>query len=138
MRRLFFVLLGATITMGVFPRNINGQGQPQGPEPAEVRKTVQAFVGAWEGQMTARVPGEDSETFVWSVDCKPVALGAGAACTNGGKASIGLISETCLAAYDPVGRAVHYMCVTSMGEVHDHKGQWKDDKTVEFEPLQAG
>ena len=25
-----------------------------------------------------------------------------------------------------------------MGEVHDHKGQWKDDKTIEFEPLRAG
>ena len=30
------------------------------------------------------------------------------------------------------------MCVTSMGEVHDHKGKWKDDKTLEFEPLHAG
>jgi len=28
--------------------------------------------------------------------------------------------------------------VTSMGEVHDHKGRWTDTKTIEFEPLQAG
>lgn len=30
------------------------------------------------------------------------------------------------------------MCVTSMGEVHDHKGKWTDAKTIEFEPLRAG
>jgi len=72
------------------------------------------------------------------MDCETVALGAGAACTNGGKASIGLMMESCLLAYDPAGKAVHYMCVTSMGEVHDHKGRWKDSNTIAFEPLQAG
>jgi len=30
------------------------------------------------------------------------------------------------------------MCVTSMGEVHDHKGHWKDGRVIEFEPLRAG
>jgi hypothetical protein len=48
------------------------------------------------------------------------------------------MAESCLLAYDPEGKAVHYMCVTSMGEVHDHKGAWKDANTIEFEPLRAG
>jgi hypothetical protein len=48
------------------------------------------------------------------------------------------MAESCLLAYDPEGKAVHYMCVTSMGEVHDHKGKWVDPKTIDFEPLLAG
>ena len=88
--------------------------------------------------MTASVPGFPAETFDWKMDCKPVALAAGASCTNTGKASIGLMEESCLLAFDPEGKAVHYMCVTSMGEVHDHKGHWKDSQTIAFEPLRAG
>jgi hypothetical protein len=72
------------------------------------------------------------------MDCKPVALNAGVLCTNGGKAAFGEMAESCLLAFDPEGKAVHYMCVTSMGEVHDHKGKWTDLKTITFEPLQAG
>ena len=88
--------------------------------------------------MTARIPGMAPETFNWTMDCRSVALGAGASCANEGKASIGLLAESCLFAYDLDRKAVHYMCVSSMGEVHDHKGRWKDDKTLEFEPLRAG
>ena len=106
--------------------------------PAEIKRTLEAIAGTWSGKMTAKVPGLAAETFDWAMDCKPVAQGAGASCTNFGTASIGSMAESCLLAYDPVGKAVHYMCVTSMGEVHDHKGQWKDAKTIEFEPLRGG
>jgi len=88
--------------------------------------------------MIAKVGAYPPEAFDWKMDCKPIARGAGAACTNTGKASIGEMAESCLLAYDAEGKAVHYMCVTSMGEVHDHKGKWIDDKTIEFEPLLAG
>ena len=112
------------------------------PPPArmlpEVARTVDAIQGRWAGLMIAKVPGYPAETFDWRMDCKVVARGAGAACTNTGKASIGEMAESCLLAYDPEGKAVHYMCVTSMGEVHDHKGKWIDRKTIEFEPLRAG
>jgi len=30
------------------------------------------------------------------------------------------------------------MCVTSMGEVHDHKERWVDETRLEFEPLRGG
>jgi hypothetical protein len=117
----------------------DGQRQPPATaSPPEVRKTVEAITGYWSGQMTAHVPGVPVESFNWTMNCKPIALGSGASCTNTGKASIGSMSESCLLAFDPEGKAVHYMCVTSMGEVHDHKGTWKDDKTIEFEPLRAG
>ena len=88
--------------------------------------------------MTANVPGAPSASFDWTMDCKPVSLGTGALCTNSGKSPIGDMAESCLFAYDPEGKAVHYMCVTSMGEVHDHKGKWIDTKTIDFEPLPAG
>ena len=117
----------------------DGQRQPPATaSPPEVRKTVEAITGYWSGQMTAHVPGAPVESFNWTMNCKPIALGSGASCTNTGKASIGSMSESCLLAFDPEGKAVHYMCVTSMGEVHDHKGTWKDAKTIEFEPLRAG
>src|SRR5437773_2128252 len=97
---------------------------PRKGTPPEVTRTVEAIQGTWAGSMIASVPGYPSETFEWTMDCRFVALGAGASCTNKGKASIGNMAESCLLAFDPEGKAVHYMCVTSMGEVHDHKGQW--------------
>ena len=87
--------------------------------------------------MTASFPGVKPETFPWEVKCKSAALGFGAACTLEGKASIGPIAESCLLAYDPERKAVHYMCVTSTGEVHDHEGQWVNDKMIEFAPYKA-
>jgi hypothetical protein len=111
---------------------------PQTSPPPEIAKTVEAINGTWLGKMTAKVAAVPPEVFDWTMNCRVVAGGAGAACTNTGKASIGSMAETCLLAYDPEGKAVHYMCVTSMGEVHDHKGKWIDDKTIEFEPLRAG
>src|SRR3984893_14650160 len=134
----FGVFLGVA-TQGQTPGQKNDGGKPgQLQPPPEVKRTVDAIAGTWSGRMTAKVPGFPSETFPWAMDCKVVALGAGASCTNQGKASIGLMAESCLLAYDAEGKAVHYMCVPSMGEVHDHKGKWKDDKTIEFEPLRAG
>jgi hypothetical protein len=116
----------------------DGQRKPPATaSPPEVKKTVDAIAGIWSGQMTAHVPGAPAESFDWMMNCKAIALGSGASCTNTGKASIGVMAESCLLAYDPEGKSVHYMCVTSMGEVHDHKGKWTDDQTIEFEPLRA-
>jgi hypothetical protein len=137
LRSLTLFLLAATLSMNAAQQTDHAASTFARPEAAEMRKTVEAITGTWEGQLRATV-GPDSEVFPWTMDCKVVALGAGAACANGGKASIGLMKESCLLAYDPEGKAVHYMCVTSVGEVHDHKGNWTDDRTIEFEPLQAG
>lgn len=113
-------------------------GPLQTAQPPEVKRTVEAVVGRWSGAMTATVPGSPPETFPWSMECKAAALGAGAVCAMEGRASIGLMAYACLVAYDPEGKAVHYMCVTSMGEVHDHRGRWADAQTIEFEPLEGG
>jgi hypothetical protein len=111
---------------------------PSRPVDPEIARTTQAMKGIWSGTMTAKVPGFKPAKFGWTMNCEVVAQGAGTLCTNTGKASIGSMAESCLLAFDPEGKAVHYMCVTSMGEVHDHKGQWKDNQTIQFEPLRAG
>ncbi len=127
------------LAVPVLAQRQDAQTKPSSTAPApEVSKTVEAINGTWSGSMVAHVPGFPAETFNWTMECRVVALGAGVLCTNKGKASIGVMAESCLLAYDTEGKAVHYMCVTSMGEVHDHKGTWKDGKTIEFEPLRAG
>lgn len=109
----------------------------QSVSPPQVKETVEAVVGYWVGYMTATVPGSKSEQFPWEMDCRPVALRSGAACSMKGTASIGPLEEACLVAYDPEGAAVHFMCVTSMREVHDHKGQWTSDQKIQFEPYRT-
>jgi hypothetical protein len=134
-RLVFLIMLVAPVPAQKQPSKT---GPPRPGMPPEVAKTAEAIQGTWAGSMIARVPGYPAESFEWTMECRFVAMGAGALCTNRGRASIGNIAESCLLAYDPEGSAVHYMCVTSMGEVHDHKGQWKDEKTIEFEPLRGG
>ena len=135
--KLFLALI--LMTVPVIAQKQDGQVKPPKLDPPpEVRRTVNSIVGRWSGRMTAHVPGAPVESFNWTMNCKAIAFGSGASCTNTGKASIGVMAESCLLAYDPEGKTVHYMCVTSMGEVHDHKGKWTDGQTIEFEPLQAG
>lgn len=127
------------LAVPVIAQKQDSRRKPQAAvSPPEVKKTVDAITGSWSGEITAHVPGSPVESFNWVMNCKSVAFDSGALCTNTGKASIGAMAESCLLAYDPDGKAVHYMCVTSMGEVHDHKGRWTDAQTIEFEPLQAG
>jgi len=107
---------------------------PSQPSPSpQVKQTVDAVSGHWAGQMTASLPGLKPESFPWEMTCNPAALGAGAACSMKGMASIGAIEEACLFAYDPDGKAVHFMCITSMAEVHDHKGQWISEREIRFD-----
>ena len=106
----------------------------QSAPPPEVSKTAGAVNGRWVGSMTARLPGLEPDHFPWEMTCSSAALGFGASCPMKGTASIGPVEEACLLAYDPEGKAIHFMCVTSMSEVHDHKGQWPGDRRINFEP----
>ncbi len=108
---------------------------PPAPPP-EIKKTTDAFAGKWSMDAELTMPGATEPTkFKVTMDCKSIALGNGAHCAMDGKVpKMGPMGQSCLVGFDPVGGAVHLMCITSMGEVHDHKGAWKDDKTLEFEP----
>jgi hypothetical protein len=133
--RVFLTI--ALLAVTTFAQNQGSKNRPPS-QPPEVNQTVAAMSGTWLGRMTAKVSGFPAETFDWSMSCQVVAQGAGLLCSNKGTASIGSMTESCLLAFDPEGKAVHYMCVTSMGEVHDHKGKWIDAHTIKFEPLRAG
>jgi hypothetical protein len=101
----------------------------------DAERTVHTTLGRWTGTMVATVPGDKPGRFAWTIDCHVVAGGRGAACEQSGTASIGKIEESCLVAFDPETKAVHKMCVSSAGEVHDHRGAWRDPTTLAFEPL---
>jgi hypothetical protein len=131
---LRYVFVSLVVVSSVAVADEKNAGPPK-QQPPEVKQTVNAVLGKWSGKMTAVLPGEEDEKFIWTVTCETAALGAGASCVQEGKASIGKLAESCLIAYDASSKSVHKMCVGSMGEVHDHKGYWKDKMTIEFEPL---
>jgi len=106
-------------------------------EMPDVKKVVDAFAGKWAMDAELTMPGAKPEKTKVTMECKKIAMGAGVSCAMEGKSSMGPMAQTCMIAHDPEGSGVHLMCVTSMGEVHDHKGKWKDDKTLEFEPYKG-
>jgi hypothetical protein len=109
------------------------QNPSEQPLPPEVKKTIEAVSGQWVGEMSASFPGLKAEKFPWEMTCAPVALGSGASCAIKGQPAFGPIEESCLLAFDPEGMKVHFMCVTSMREVHDHRGDWTSEREIRFE-----
>jgi hypothetical protein len=107
------------------------------PPPPEVKKTTDAFVGSWATEATMEMGGKTEKVSKLKMDCQKIALGGGAYCSMAAKSSMGPMEQSCMAAYDPEGKAMHFMCVTSMGEVHDHKCNWTDDKTLTCEPYKG-
>jgi len=101
----------------------------------EEKELLASMSGEWLGVMRAEVP-PNVEEFTWRVSCAPIAKGSGVLCNSGGTASIGAIAQSCLLAPVPEDKEVHLMCVSSMGEVHDHRGRY-DDGVIRFEPLHA-
>lgn len=99
------------------------------------RAMIAAMSGEWSGAMRAEVPPA-TEEFPWRVSCAPIARGAGLLCHSGGTGSIGPIAQSCLLAVAPGDEEVHLMCVSSIGEVHDHRGRYYGG-VIRFVPLRA-
>ena len=114
------------------PADAKAKPEAPPPPPPEVKKTTEAFLGAWAGDATLEMGGK-TEKFKVKADCKKIALGNGSHCEMSGKSSMGPMEQSCMTGYDPETKSVHFMCITSMGEVHDHKCAWSDDKTVTCE-----
>ena len=104
--------------------------------PPEVEKTTTAFLGKWTAEATLTVGDAAPEKFPVALDCRSIAKGAGTSCDMSGTSSLGPWEATCLVGFDPVGSTgVHFMCVTTDGEVHDHRGRWTDATHLKFERL---
>jgi hypothetical protein len=107
------------------------------PAPPEVQKTVDAFAGKWTYQATLSAPGMPAPAPAkFMIECSKTALGAAVNCAVKGEITgLGPLEMGCLAGYDAGEKVVHFMVISSAGEYHHHKGTWKDDKTLQFEPL---
>lgn len=103
------------------------------PPPPEVKKTVDALAGNWIADMTMTMPGQAPVKFKGTWRCKKIAGNTAVECSMSEKVpGMGLMEETDLWGYDPETRSVHAMTWNNLGEIHDHRGAWKDDKTIEF------
>ncbi len=108
------------------------------PLPPEAKRIVDGFSGAWtfEGTVSG-LPGMKEPLKVKeTMQCRKGGAGRLVACTGKGTSAMGGYEDEALIGYDANGKAVHFVGMDSMGVVHDHKCNWKDDKTLACEPLQ--
>jgi len=101
----------------------------------EVRKTVDAFAGHWTLTGTDLEPGATTPAVVnGTMDCKPAALGAAVSCLIAADISGTRIEAATVIGYSPDDHLVRWMEISSTGEYHDHRGQWKGNQ-IAFRPL---
>jgi hypothetical protein len=101
------------------------------PLPPEVARTVNAFAGKWTFDGVLSFEGKEVKGKL-AIDCRKIALGKAVSCSMKGKFP-GFPDEDdgILVGYDIGGKAVHFMAITSGGEVHDHSCQWKGEETLD-------
>jgi hypothetical protein len=111
------------------------------PAPPEVKATVDAFKGNWkfETTMTATgIPGMDKPaTSKMTFNCKAVAGGTAVSCDSKMKTPMGPFDALFVVTYDPYSKAVHFMGITNMHEVHDHVCAWAGND-LNCKPLKGG
>jgi hypothetical protein len=124
------VVLAATLPLSA--------AEPTTAAAPGVKKTVEAFSGAWEMKTTMRLPGAQPATFAEKVVCRQAALGRAVTCVDTfTPPGMGANEYAYLIGYDAETDVVHLFSIGSPGEVHDHHCKWKGDETLECEPLQA-
>ena len=101
--------------------------------PPEVKKIVDHFTGSWSFTTTISMaegmpPIKAREKY----QCKKIANGAAVNCHGSGKVpGMGKMEATHLIGYDPELKVVRMLSWSSMGEIHDHRGAYKDDDHIE-------
>jgi hypothetical protein len=106
--------------------------------PAEVARTVNAFIGRWTFETTMTPPGGKPVKFPETIDCHKGAQGRSAICVDRFTApGEGPTEYDYLVGFDADTKIAHLFAVGSLGEVHDHRCTWSGQKVLECEPLEA-
>lgn len=140
---LLGVILVPALSGGAFAKGPPGKAPVPKVEapaiPPQVAKTVDALVGRWRFEGALTQPGaKESLKAKFAFTCRKAAGGRAAACDF--KVlfpGMPPMEETQVWAFNPEDQKVHLFAVNTSGEVHDHQGTWKDDQTLEFEPLKT-
>jgi hypothetical protein len=111
------------------------------PAPPEVKATVDAFKGNWRFETTMSatgMPGMDKPAVAkMNFNCKEVAGKTAVACESKMKTPMGPFDGLFVVSYDPYSKAVHFMGITNMHEVHDHVCKWSGYE-LNCTPLKGG
>lgn len=131
--RIQNVLMGV-VFLGLSTTARAGDAPAAPPAAPEVKKTVDALNGTWTFNQVMTMAGAPPVKFVEKMDCKKVAQGRAVHCTDTSTiAGMGTMEYQFLIGYDEETKSVHVFAIGSPGEVHDHKCNWKGDKTLECE-----
>jgi hypothetical protein len=99
----------------------------EAPVPPEVARTADAFNGRWTVDATLTMGASSASRLKVTLTCHKVARGRAASCTLAGRTPMGPMEGAMLVGYNALDKAVHFMAMTSDGEVHDHTCRWQGD-----------
>lgn len=96
-------------------------------------KALQRWVGSWDSRYTVTFADGNVRAGTMSVIAEPIAKGQGVWMrAKGSVVGIGPWEADALWGYDTEPGRVHWFAVSSMGEVHDHSGAWRDANTLDL------
>jgi hypothetical protein len=96
------------------------------PPPAEAQRLASRLVGQWKGHGTMTMDGKPMPVD-FDISCTTSASAWAVTCQARGLDPAGkLHEETHLWGYNAETSKLHFFCVTSDGEVHDHVGGFTD------------
>ena len=102
------------------------RAEESAPAPApEVARTSEAFNGRFTVDGTLAMGTAPASKVKVTVACRKVARGRASSCTLAAKTPMGPMEGAMLVGYNALDKAVHFMSMTSDGEVHDHVCRWQ-------------
>ncbi len=102
-------------------------------QPKEM-EALRRWIGTWKADYLVRFPDGKVHEGTMTVLATPMAAGQGIHMDAKGEArGMEPWEAHALWGFDTESGEVHWFAVSSMGEVHDHVGVWKDEDTLELE-----
>jgi hypothetical protein len=99
--------------------------------PLELRSLSSNLLGEWDVYLSGTAPSGNSLNGIGSAIVQEVSLGHGLQVdVKLDITDLGDYEETHLLSFDRFSKSMRLYTVTSNGNVHDHRGHWKDDSTL--------